>query len=142
MSVGVLTQQITNVAKTFREDEAAIVLFYSPSAKTTETIFEDYAGGLSSEEYKEQMNELKNALFLRYQTSRFKTFYIDHGCCGRTSAERSHANAEVTSRHFETLRFSCFTLRQQRFRTTRKADYACFHGQMQRGTAPSCHMTK
>ena len=48
-------QQITNDAKPFREDVAAIVLFYSPSAKTTEAIFKDYAGGLSSEEYKEQL---------------------------------------------------------------------------------------
>lgn len=59
ISVGVLKQQITNVAKPFREDVAPIVLFYSPSAKTTEAIFEDYAGGLSSEEYTEQLNELK-----------------------------------------------------------------------------------
>lgn len=63
ISVGVLTRQITNVAKPFREDAAAIVLLYSPSAKTTEAIFEDYADGLSSEEYKEQMNELKKKRF-------------------------------------------------------------------------------
>ena len=43
---------------------AAIVLFYSPSAKTTEAIFEDYGGGLSSEEYKEQMTELKKKFYL------------------------------------------------------------------------------
>ena len=44
ISVWVLTQQITSIAKPFRENVAAIVLFYTPSGKTTKAIFEDYAG--------------------------------------------------------------------------------------------------
>ena len=51
-SVWVLTQQITSIAKPFRENVAAIVLFYTPSGKTTKAIFEDYAGEITHEEYK------------------------------------------------------------------------------------------
>ena len=47
ISVWVLTQQITSIAKPFRENVAAIVLFYTPSSKTTKAIFEDYAGELT-----------------------------------------------------------------------------------------------
>ena len=40
ISVWTLTQQITSIAKPFRENVAAIVLFYTPSSKTTKAIFE------------------------------------------------------------------------------------------------------
>ena len=53
ISVWVLTQQITSIAKPFRENVAAIVLFYTPSSKTTKAIFEDYAGEITHDEYKE-----------------------------------------------------------------------------------------
>ena len=45
ISVWVLTQQITSIAKPYRDNIAAIVLFYTPSSKTTKAIFEDYRGG-------------------------------------------------------------------------------------------------
>ena len=41
ISVWVFTQQITSIAKPFRENVAAIVLFYTPSSKTTKAIFEN-----------------------------------------------------------------------------------------------------
>ena len=68
ISVWVLTQQITSIAKPFRENVAAIVLFYTPSSKTTKAIFEDYAGELTHEEYKELIAKLKARKFshLRY----------------------------------------------------------------------------
>lgn len=44
ISVWVLTQQLSSIAKPFRENVAAIVLFYTPSAKTIKAIFEEYAG--------------------------------------------------------------------------------------------------
>ena len=47
ISVWVLTQQLSSIAKPFRENVAAIVPFYTPSAKTTKAIFEEYAGELS-----------------------------------------------------------------------------------------------
>ena len=55
----VLTQQITSIAKPFRENVAAIVLFYTPSGKTTKAIFEDYAGEITHDEYKELIAWLK-----------------------------------------------------------------------------------
>ena len=63
ISVWVLTQQITSIAKPFRENVAAIVLFYTPSSKTTKAIFEDYAGELPHEEYKELIAKLKGRKF-------------------------------------------------------------------------------
>jgi len=52
ISVWVLTQKITGITAAFRENVATIVLFYTPSAKTTKAIFDDYAGELSPDEYK------------------------------------------------------------------------------------------
>ena len=63
ISVWVLTQQITSIAKQFREKVAAIVLFYTPSSKTTKAIFEDYAGELTHEEYKALIAKLKGRKF-------------------------------------------------------------------------------
>ena len=47
LSVWVLTQELTGITASFRENVAAIVLFYTPLAKTTKAIFEDYAGELT-----------------------------------------------------------------------------------------------
>ena len=50
ISVWVLTQQMTSIAKAFRENIACLVLFYSPSARDMKIIFENYAGDLTNEE--------------------------------------------------------------------------------------------
>ena len=63
ISVWVLTQQITSIAKPFRENVAAIVLFYTPSGKTTKAIFEDHAGEITHDEYKEIIAWLKEQKF-------------------------------------------------------------------------------
>ena len=63
ISVWVLTQQITSIAKPFRKNVAAIVLFYTPSGKTTKAIFEDYAGEITHIEYKELIAWLKKNRF-------------------------------------------------------------------------------
>ena len=63
ISVWVLTQQINSIAKPYRDNIAAIVLFYTPSSKTTKAIFEDYAGELTHEEYKEFIAKLKKHKF-------------------------------------------------------------------------------
>ena len=52
ISVWVLTQQMTSIAKALRENIACLVLFYTPSAKGMKVIFENYAGDLSNEEKK------------------------------------------------------------------------------------------
>ena len=59
----VLTQEITSIAKPYRDNIAAIVLFYTPSSKTTKAIFEDYAGELTHEEYKQLIAKLKGRKF-------------------------------------------------------------------------------
>jgi len=61
--VWVLTQQLTSIAKPFRENVAAIVLFYTPSAKTTKAIFEEYAGDLSHKELRQMIERLKERKF-------------------------------------------------------------------------------
>ena len=63
ISVWVITQQLSSIAKPFREKVAAIVLFYTPSAKTTKAIFEEYAGELSHEELKKMVAKLKERRF-------------------------------------------------------------------------------
>ena len=63
ISVWVITQQLSSIAKPFRENVAAIVLFYTPSAKTTKAIFEEYAGELSHEELKKMLAKLKERRF-------------------------------------------------------------------------------
>jgi len=47
LSWWVLTQQLSSIAKPFCDNVAALVLLYTPSAKITKTIFEEYAAELS-----------------------------------------------------------------------------------------------
>ena len=63
ISVWVLTQQLSSIAKPFRENVAAVVLFYTPSAKTTKAIFEEYAGELSHDELRQMIARLKERKF-------------------------------------------------------------------------------
>ena len=63
ISVWVLAQQMASIAKPFRENVAAIVLFYTPSGKTTKAIFEDYAGEITHDEYKELIAWFKERKF-------------------------------------------------------------------------------
>ena len=52
ISVWVLTQQMSSIAKPFRENIACLVTFFTPSAKDMKTVFEDYAGELTKDEKK------------------------------------------------------------------------------------------
>jgi len=63
ISVWVLTQQFSSIAKPFCENMAAIVLFYTPSAKTTKAVFEEYAGELTREEFRQMIAGLKQRKF-------------------------------------------------------------------------------
>ena len=47
----------------FRDNVATLVLFYTPSAKTTKAIFEEYAGELSQDEFKQLIARLKELKF-------------------------------------------------------------------------------
>ncbi len=63
ISVWVMAQQLSSIAKPFRENVAAIVIFYTPSAKTRKSIFEEYAGELSVGELKQMVSRLKARKF-------------------------------------------------------------------------------
>ena len=63
ISVWVLTQQLSSIAKPFRKNVAAIVLFYTPSA--TKAILEEYADELSHDELKQMISRLKERKFAR-----------------------------------------------------------------------------
>lgn len=78
-------QQVTSIEKPFLKNVVAIILFYHPSAKTTKAFFEDYAGALCSEEYKELILELEktkiflSSVALRHPYGiRFFYYYIPH----------------------------------------------------------------
>ena len=68
----VLTKQLSSIAKPFRDNVATLVLFYTPSAKITKAIFEEYACELSQDEFKQLIARLKElkfthlVLFLRF----------------------------------------------------------------------------
>ena len=63
ISVWVITQKITSITAFFRENVVAIVLFYTPSAKTMKAIFHNYAGEPSQDEYKGLISKLKERKF-------------------------------------------------------------------------------
>jgi len=63
ISVWVLTQKLTGITASFRENVAAVVLFYTPSAKTMKGVFEEYAGELSLDQGKGLISKLKARKF-------------------------------------------------------------------------------
>jgi len=77
ISVWVLTQQLSSIAKPFRENVAAIVMFYTPSAKTTKAIFEEYAGELSHDEIRQMIARLKDQKFAHLVFSLRHPFRIE-----------------------------------------------------------------
>ena len=54
---------MASIAKPFRENIACLVLFYTPSAKDTKAVFEDYAGDLIKDEKIEAINKLKEVKY-------------------------------------------------------------------------------
>jgi len=63
ISLWVLTQQLSSIAKPFRENVAVIVLFYTPLAKTMKAIFEEYVGKLSHNQLRQTIARLKERRF-------------------------------------------------------------------------------
>jgi len=60
ISVWVLTQQLTSIAKPYRENIACVISFFSPSRISKQILFDEYGGDLSVEHKKEFMKILKN----------------------------------------------------------------------------------
>lgn len=65
LSIWVLTQQLTSIAKPFRENVACVVAFHNPSQVCTKTLFEDYGGDLDVETRKEFVRLLKTEKYSR-----------------------------------------------------------------------------
>ena len=65
LSVWVLTQQLTSIAKPFRENVSCVVTFYNPSQVGMKTLFEDYGGDLDIETRKKFMKLLKTERYSR-----------------------------------------------------------------------------
>ena len=65
LSVWVLTQQLTSIAKPFRENVACVVAFHNPSQIGTKTLFEDYGGDLDANTRKKFVEILKTERYSR-----------------------------------------------------------------------------
>ena len=65
LSVWVLTQQLTSIAKPFRENVSCVVTFHNPSQVGMKTLFEDYGGELDIETRKKFMKLLKTERYSR-----------------------------------------------------------------------------
>jgi hypothetical protein len=65
LSVWVLTQQLTSIAKPFRDNVACVVTFHNPSQIGTKTLFEDYGGDLDVETRKKFVELLKTEKYSR-----------------------------------------------------------------------------
>ena len=72
-----LTQQLSSIAKPFCDNVAVLVLFYTPSAKTSEMLFEEYATELSQEELKQLVARLKERKFSHLVFSLRHPFLIE-----------------------------------------------------------------
>ena len=65
LSVWVLTQQLTSIAKPFRENVSCVVTFHNPSQIGMKTLFDDYGGELDIETRKKFMKLLKTERYSR-----------------------------------------------------------------------------
>ena len=65
LSVWVLTQQLTSIAKPFRENVSCVVTFHNPSQAGMKTLFDDYGGDLDIETRKKFMKLLKTERYSR-----------------------------------------------------------------------------
>ena len=62
-----ITQQLTSIAKPYRENISKLVTFYNPSGKDTDTLFNDYLATVSPKEQKDIVHFLKNHDYVRLE---------------------------------------------------------------------------
>ena len=77
ISLWVLNQQPSSIAKAVQENVEAIVLFYPLSAKTMKAIFEEYAGELIQDDLKQLITRLKERTFSHLVQSLRFSFEIE-----------------------------------------------------------------
>jgi hypothetical protein len=66
LSTIVLTQQMTSIAKPYRENTSKIVSFYNPSKKDMQTITDEFLN-VNKEEVKDIVQELKNNKYAKFE---------------------------------------------------------------------------
>ena len=69
LSVVVITQQLTSIAKPFRENVSKLVTFYNPNKKDMKTILEEYSGVNNRNELQKIMKTLKNKRYSNLEIS-------------------------------------------------------------------------
>ena len=67
LSTIVLTQQLTSIAKPYRENISKLVTFYNPSSKDMNAVFDDYLSTLDASEKKAIVSELKTHDYARLE---------------------------------------------------------------------------
>ena len=65
----VITQQLTSIAKAYRENISKLVSFYNPNKKDMQEIFDNYLGSISKDEEEKIKNTLKNLKYSRLEIS-------------------------------------------------------------------------
>jgi len=65
LSLWVLTQQLSSIAKPFRENVGCIISFYNPNLLCEKTLFEEYGGNMPLEERKSFIKTLKSEKYSR-----------------------------------------------------------------------------
>ena len=65
MALWVLTQQLTSIAKPFRDNVACIIYFYSPNEKSIKTLFEEYGGNIGIDTKNNMLKILKSEPYSR-----------------------------------------------------------------------------
>ena len=78
ISVWVLAQKMTSITPSFRENVSAIVLFYTPSVKAINAIFDDYVGELSQDERRGLIAKLKERKFSYHVFSLHRPYRVSH----------------------------------------------------------------
>ena len=67
LSTIVITQQLTSIAKPYRENISKLVTFYNPSSKDMNTIFDEYLSALDASEKTPIVSTLKNNDYARLE---------------------------------------------------------------------------
>ena len=69
ISVFVSTQQLTSIAKPFRENLTKLICFYNPNKKDMQNLFNDYLGGISKNDQIKIGGKLRNNRHARLEIS-------------------------------------------------------------------------
>ena len=77
LSTIVITQQLTSIAKPYRENISKLITFYNPSGKDMNAIFDDYLSTIHNNERKQIINTLKNNYYARLEVLLCRPYTYD-----------------------------------------------------------------